>query len=141
MYVKEKGGWSWVQQKPITKKPASPKLQRGEQETEKLKEAIINDQIEKENEEPEVVAEDVEIVIPKKEMPALLAVQNQYFAKTKLSSGSPQVLGAETIRELDGIYFFTPEIAEQEHYAITFLKNIFAIINTRINFVINFFLN
>ena len=141
MYVKEKGGWNWVasiQQATDSK----------QQKTNNIQPKASGNQIEgnnqegaEENKEPEVIEEDVEIVIKKKEMPVLLAVQNKYFAKTKISSGEPQVLGAEIVREVDGAYVFTPEGQPVEHYAINFLKNIFAIINTRINFVINFFSN
>lgn len=140
MYVKEKGGWSWqIPVASIKYNVSSINTKNSEiinQESEENSQEIVE-----EKNSGEIVDEDVGIVVKKKEMPALLAVQNQYFAKTKISSGEPLVLGAETVRESDGIYFFTPEIAEQEHYAFTFLKNIFAIINARINFVINLFSN
>jgi len=138
VYVKEKGGWTWTPVKsPTSRGPDSQEFNGANNN----QQAIENNNQEgaEENEEPEVIEKDVEIVIKKKEMPVLLAVQNEYFAKTKISSGEPLVLGAETVRELDGIYFFTQETTKQEHYAIKFLKNIFAIINTRINFIINFF--
>lgn len=139
VYVKEKGGWVWV---ASIQKTADSKQQKTNNIQPKASENQIegnNQEGAEENEEPEVIEEDVEIVVKKKEMPVLLANNNKYFSKIKISSGEPQVLGAETVRESDGIYFFTPEITKQEHYAIKFLKNIFAIINTRINFVINFF--
>lgn len=139
MYVKEKGGWVWVASIQQT-------ADNKQQKTNNIQPKASENQIEgndqegaEENEEPEVIEEDVEIVVKKKEVPVLLANNNKYFSKIKISSGEPQVLGAEKIRESNGIYFFTQETTKQEHYAIKFLKNIFAIINTRINFIINFF--
>jgi len=141
IYVKEKGGWAWVasiQQTTDNKQQKTNNIQLKASENQM---EGNNQEGAEENEEPEVIEEDVEIVIKKKEMPVLLANNNKYFSKIKISSGEPLVLGAETVRESNGIYFFTPETTKQEHYAITFLKNIFVIINTRINFVINFFSN
>ena len=58
--------------------------------------------------------------------------------KIELANYSPRVLGAETVREVDGVYHFTPEHPQEEHYAITFLKNIFTLINLEINTLVNY---
>lgn len=139
VYVKEKGGWTWVasiQQTTDSK----------QQKTNNIQPKASGNQIEgnnqegaEENEEPEVIEEDVEIVVKKKEVPILLAASNKYFSKIKISSGEPQVLGAETVRESDGTYFFTPETTKQEHYAVTFARYIFFTANMKINTLVNYF--
>ena len=93
----------------------------------------------KENEIEEIVKEDVEIVIKKKEMPALLAQSNKLIGKITAVSDDPQVLGAETIREVDGIYHFTPQYSPEKHYLVLFFQKMFTNINAKINLIINFF--
>ncbi|HPN54733.1 MAG TPA: lamin tail domain-containing protein [Candidatus Moranbacteria bacterium] len=143
VYEKEKGGWNWTPVKSPTRRgPVSQEFNwvNNKQEPANNDQDSVNNKQSNTGEE-EMVKEDVEIVIKKKEVPALLAVNNKYLAKMEFSSVEPRVLGAETIREVDGIYHFTPQYPKQEHYAVTFLKNIFTIINTRINLMFNFFLN
>jgi hypothetical protein len=65
---------------------------------------------------------------------------NSYMAEIELLNNQPRVLGAETVREIDGQYLFTPNNAEQEHYVIVFVKNLFFIMNEKINLAFNFFL-
>lgn len=134
IYVKEKGGWAW--QKTV----ASIKYNVSSINANKDSTAKDTNQINaKENEIEEIVKEDVEIVIKKKEMPALLAQSNKLIGKITAVSDDPQVLGAETIREVDGIYHFTPQYSPEKHYLVLFFQKMFTNINAKINLIINFF--
>ncbi|MDD5463803.1 MAG: lamin tail domain-containing protein [Candidatus Moranbacteria bacterium] len=132
IYQKVKGGWAWAKPKQdtIIKK----------QDTNNIQNSIINNQgnaniknIE-ENKIEEIVVP-VEII----ERENKLLVNGSENVRIKLLKATPRVLGAETVREVDGIYFFTPQIPEKEHYAIVFLKNIFLSLNLQLNNLLNFF--
>jgi hypothetical protein len=60
--------------------------------------------------------------------------------KIELLKNIPSVLGAETVREVDGQYFFTPQATEEQHYAVTFLKNFSSVLNGKLNSLMNYFL-
>lgn len=129
VYAKGKGGWVWqnAKQDTIIEK----------QET-KTQNSIINVQIE-ENENLEVLVEDVEMLVDKKEIPILLMNDNKHLVRIEFLNSVPHVLGAATMREIDGQYLFTPNNVEQEHYVIVFAKNLFTRVNEKINLAFNFF--
>ena len=60
-------------------------------------------------------------------------------AKIELLKNQPAVLGAETVREVDGQYFFTPKI-EQKHYLVSFWEKLLVNFNAGMNQVLNYFL-
>jgi len=137
LYVKAKGGWNWQ-----NKNVESIKYNVSSINTENT---VINNQenTNSEQENTENSAEDIQsediVVQPKIIRENKLALNDKNIFKIDLSNNSPRVLGAETVREVDGIYFFTPEYPQKEHFVITFLKNIFMIVNMKINLVIFFF--
>jgi hypothetical protein len=133
IYQKVKGGWVWIQSQKSIKSIKFIKQNAEEQSTN------YNQLTTEENEEPEVVEGDAETMVKKKEIPVLLMNSNSYMAEIELLNNQPRVLGAETVREIDGQYLFTPNNAEQEHYVIVFAKNLFFIMNEKINLAFNFF--
>ena len=137
LYVKVKGGWAWQNKnvESIKYNVSSINVQNAEIDSGELanngQENISNDT---ENIPDENIA-----VQPKIERENKLAMNNKNIFKIELAENSPRVLGAETVREADGVYHFTPEYPQEEHYAVTFLKNIFTLINLKINTLINCF--
>lgn len=131
IYTKVEGGWVW-QNKDVE----SIKHNVSSINTENT---VINNQEEINNEQENIPNEDIEILLKKKEIPVLLMNNNSYIAKIELSNSQPRVLGAETVREIDGQYLFTSENTKQEHYIIVFVKNLFVMMNEKINFAFNFF--
>lgn len=143
-YVKEKGGWAWVlSQKSIKseKQEEANQLEvSGQQSTEmkdmeeeNISSAVSSEQSSDHNEKGGEIA-GAETV--KKE---IAMFRKNDLKNIKLSEFEPQVLGAETIRIIDGQYFFTSQNVEQEHYALSFLKNIASYLNTKLNLLLNFF--
>ena len=132
-YVKVKSGWAWVVSATSQKSIKSIKSikqedanslssvisqQSSNTEENKIEEIIVPDEVERENK--------------------LVAVDNENV-KIELLKTEPRVLGTERMREIDGVYFFTPQI-EQQHYAIVFLKDISSNFNSKINMLLNYFL-
>jgi hypothetical protein len=141
LYVKVKGGWAWVANATSEKSIKSVKFIKQEEPNN-----LINNNQEETNSEQEntdnnaenIPDEDI-VVQPKIERENKLALNDKNIFKIELADNSPRVLGAETVREVDGAYYFTPEYPQEEHYAVTFLKNIFTLINLKINTLINYF--
>jgi hypothetical protein len=129
IYRKVESGWAWVE----TQKSSVTSHQSSENTN--LSPVIENTEI-KEVEENKIEETVVPIEIKKEKKIALLNNEN---IKIELLKTQPQVLGTETVREVSGQYFFTPEISEQEHYAIVFLKNILSGLNSKLNMLLNFF--
>lgn len=133
IYIKEKKKWKWVAG-ANSEKSIKPIKQ------EELDNLIIENQGEINNEQENILEKDI-ISKPMFERENKLALNNKNFFKIDLSNNGSRVLGAETVREGDGAYFFTAELPQQDHYLIVFIKNMFIIINSKINLAINFFLD
>ncbi|MEI7890477.1 MAG: lamin tail domain-containing protein [bacterium] len=136
-YVKVKGvGWKWILQNP------KPKMQNSTIEIfvpdqSLQQEAQFNNQNDEEiveNKAEEVVVSQNEI--KKKNKFALLYNQS---VKIKLLKVEPGTLEMENMHEIDGVYFFTPQNEEHEHYTVTFLRNIPAAFNLKLNMLLNYF--
>lgn len=122
VYQKVGKKWEWISQKPITK----------EQKTSNNQKPITNNQAVKKEESVNnnvKIVNNVEIVIVPKNTVEL--------AVAKESGGI--VLGAQIVREENGSYLFTTQIKEQKHYAAVFFKNIFLVMNFRLNTLLNYF--
>jgi len=131
IYEKIKGGWIWKngKQKTIDVKKKDSNMN--------LSVAIDNQdtllQVNQKNKGTEEIAQ-VEIKKPNK-----LVSINQQNVKIALLKSEPRTLAAsENLRQIDGIYFFTPQAPDRKHYAIVFVKNIFSEINSTINKLLNF---
>jgi hypothetical protein len=128
IYQKVKVEWEWVASKEtITKKQATNNTQ----------DIVINIQT---NTNAEIAVENKteEIIAPvdiKKEN-KLLALNNSQV-KIELLKSQPRVLGAETVREIDGVYLLTPEVPQKDHYVIVFLRNFSVIFNSFLNALID----
>ena len=61
-----------------------------------------------------------------------------YDSKIELLKNAPRVLGTETVWEMDGQYFLTPQ-TQQQHYAVTFYKAFFTRLNLTLNTLLNYF--
>lgn len=139
VYVKGKKGWKWQ----ASKKPESGINNQDEIQNQQ---ATPDDQIENieqkntDDNTDNIPDEDV-VINPKIERENKLAMNNKNIFKIELSGNSPRVLGAETVRETNDTYFFTPEHAQEEHFAVTFLKNIITMLNLKMNTLINNFLS
>jgi hypothetical protein len=135
IYEKKKGGWAWQQSQKSIKSIKSEKLnmQNDEQHAISYLENI------EENKPQDIPDEDVgKQTIQNKEF---LLLKAEPIAEMKPLNLEPYIIGAETIREIGGVYHFTPEYQEQEHYAITFFKKLLSIANIKINFLLNYFSN
>ena len=79
------------------------------------------------------------------EIPVEVEVENKFITlnnelvEIELLKVNPRVLGVESVREVDGQYLLTPEIPEQEHYAVVFLKSISLKMNSKLNSLLNYF--
>lgn len=133
IYIKEKKKWKWVAGATAEKPIESIKQEESAN--------LIIENPEVINDEQGTIPEGDIVSKPIFERENKLAFNQKNFFKINLANNYPRVLGAETVREADDAYFFTSGQSQQEHYAIIFIKNIFAIINLKINFAINFFLN
>lgn len=129
VYQKVEGGWTWLKAKQdtIIKK----------QNTNKTQNTIINIQndidIEKINEN---IVEEINMPVEIEREKKLVLLSNKNV-KIELLKNSPRILCSESVREVDGIYFLTPQVVEKEHYAALFFKkNI-----QHFNFIINMLLN
>ncbi|NTW26733.1 MAG: hypothetical protein HGA36_00155 [Candidatus Moranbacteria bacterium] len=135
VYRKVKSGWAWV---GVQKSSAISK--QSLKNTSSLltiePQAIENTEIQevKETKAEEVVTVPVEIFENK-----LISLRNENM-KIELLKSTPRVLGAETVREIDGIYFLTSQMPEQQHYATVFLKKLVANFNFKVNISLNYFL-
>ncbi|HBI51029.1 MAG TPA: hypothetical protein DDY21_04250 [Candidatus Moranbacteria bacterium] len=144
IYQKVKGGWVWVGAKQdtiIKKQPARIATQSvaGGDTKNSAQETIIKQQETNNSQDTNSNNQtDTGIVVVERENKLL--VKNNEFVKIELLKNTPRVLGAETVREIDGIYFFTSEVPQKEHYAVSFFKNIFASLNLQLNNLLNFFI-
>lgn len=145
VYTKGKKGWNWkiVKQETIIKKQDTNNNQNTINDNQEIinneqQPMIINEQENMDDNTENIPEEDI-VAQPKIERENKLAVNQKNIFKINLSNDTPRVLGAETIREDNTGYFFTPENSQQEHYAIVFIKNIFTFINLKINTLINYF--
>ena len=155
VYLKVKGGWKWTLNpnnspagETITNPPAGGQDTTNNQNTinDNQEAANINSEPENINNKQENTDDNTEnipdediIMNPKIERNNKLVLNDKNIFKIELADNYPRVLGAETVREVDGVYHFTPEHPQEEHYAVTFLKNIFTLINLKINTLVNYF--
>ncbi len=166
IYRKVKGGWTWLAAKQDTKN--LPTGQAGKiQETNNNQNSINNDQntidnsqntinneqgtinkIQETNNEQE--KNTVTSSQPASSVDGSSVISNENRRKNKILTGEdenvkiellknqPVVLGAETVREVDGQYFFTPKI-EQKHYLVSFWEKLLVNFNAGMNQVLNYF--
>jgi hypothetical protein len=134
-YVKEKKGWTWILKAPITKLQDT----KNNQDTATNIQEAPNDEQKNTDDGIGNIPDEAMITQTKIERGNKLALNHNSIFKIELADSAPQVLGAETVREVDGVYFFTPKHPRQEHYAVAFAKNMFVIINLKINTLINYF--
>ena len=131
VYQKIKGGWQWSQnennKKPTTQVDLSVQLNN----VSYVGDAINTDEV--------IIKKDEEIIVPTKiHKENKLLTSNIENIKIELLKSHP-IVNDQIVREVGGIYFFTPQNIPQEHYAIKFLKNISASLNLSINSLLNFF--
>ena len=126
-YVKEGKEWKWktATQSPNDKIQMSNKIQ--------ISNVQMNKSIENVQREP---AQKDEVHINQ----TILERENK-LKELEILQIEEKVLGAETVRELDGQYMFTPTAKEREHYAAIFIKNISSNINEKINSLLNYLFN
>lgn len=146
IYRKEKGKkWEW-----ISGKSNQSSVTSNQENAADIQNLTSNDQVaefEAPNLEPETQSveseiqklEDVEIKLPKAEVENKIISASNNGVKIELLKSEPHVLGASTVREVDGQYFFTPDAQPQKHYAILFFKNIFFGLNSKLNSLLNYF--
>jgi len=130
IYTKSKGGWIWV--------GSNKQVESSNQEAINSEQEDINING---SDDMENISEADIISKPMFERENKLVSNNKKIFKIELSNNYPRVLGEETVREIDGTYFFTAELPRQSHYMIIFIKDLFTVINLKLNFIINFFLN
>jgi hypothetical protein len=133
VYQKVKGGWSWLaaKQDTITKT----------QETNKIQDTKIKSQADAnaKNTEEDEIKETATVSV--KAFENNLVLLNNENIKIELLKSDPQVLGAEIVREVDGIYFLTPEAKQKEHYAIIFINKLFLNLNSKLNSLFIYLIN
>lgn len=132
LYIKENKKWKWENKNVESIKHDASSINA--QNIEIVSEESIND-------EQETAPEEDIASKPLFERENKLAFNQKNFFKINLANNYPRVLGAETFREAEDAYFFTSGQSQQEHYAIIFIKNLFTIINFKINTLINNFFN
>lgn len=127
-YVKNDKKWKWLGSQLTTRSSQQSVVQKD------IKLPVNSDQSSEKNEftEDEQIAENKEDEAAKKE-PIKLDKLNLTKIEDKI------VLGAEAVRNIDGIYIFTEET--KEHYLIVFIKNISSRINSEFNLMLNLLLN
>lgn len=122
VYEKTKSGWVWRKVKQNT-------IINIQESIENTRNTINNEQTEIDNSQNAV--DSVQNV--KRENRILT---EDSLVKIELLKSQPRVLGAETVREVGGQYFFTPQI-EQKHFLILFLENLYSKVNFGINQLLN----
>ena len=138
IYVKAKGGWKW-QNKNVESIRYNVSSINTQSTVINNQEAANSEQENTDNNTENIPDEEI-VEQPKIERENKLTMNNnKNIFKIDLSGSSPRVLGAETVRETDGTYFFTPEYSQEEHFTVIFLKNIFILINLKINTLMNYF--
>lgn len=75
----------------------------------------------------------------KKEYSFVMFENDIVIGKMEFKNSDARVLGVEIVREVDGQYFLTPIAKEKQHYAITFFNDVFLVINSKLNTLLNFF--
>jgi len=133
VYRKVEGGWAWQKNLQLT-------TDNKQQEKGKIQDAnnssLVIESLVTENAEMKKVEE---VIVPVEIFDNKLVSMGNENIKIELLKSEPQVLGAETVREIDGSYFFTPQTPEQEYYLTVFLKNISSSLNLKLNILLNYF--
>lgn len=126
VYAKGKNKkWTWTQSQKSIKSVKSIKQENDNQQL-----AISN--LENAKKE-EASIKDEEVGKQSKIEKEVLLFEAEPALKLQEINFEPYVLGAEDVKEIDGIYHFTPEYVEPKHYAIAFAENIMENINIEIN--------
>ncbi len=147
IYQKVKGGWTWLQKISNDKLQIPNKIQNSIDNSQEaidnnqntiisLSSVISNQSSEIQNTD-EGIGEEVGRRVEIKRENRLLK-NNSELVKIELLKTQPRVLGAETVREVGGQYFFTPQV-EQKHYLISFWEKLLASLNAGMNHVLNYF--
>ncbi|HAR99883.1 MAG: Microbial collagenase [Candidatus Moranbacteria bacterium GW2011_GWC2_37_73] len=134
VYEKIKSGWGWIGGEKAESHQSS--AIGNQKETSIVLSAVSHLSSEIQNTGKSDYEEAVALVEVKREN-KLISASNDDI-RIELLKGVPRVNETRAVREVDGIYFFTPQIPEKEHYAILFLKNIFSEINSGLNMIFNF---
>jgi len=133
IYQKVKGGWVWkivISNQELVTSNKNTKV--SEQEAVDSEQGTIN------NRQDTIIKiqETSEEQNTKRENKILTGEDD--LVKIELLKNQPTVLGAETVREVGGQYFFTPQI-EQKHYLVSFWERILTKLNTGMNQLLNYF--
>jgi len=139
IYEKTKSGWVW--KKVTSNQPASSadgSLVNSNQETKDNSQESMNS----EQEATDNSQNTIDNTQNTKDNEQGVERENRILGKDETMVGSlkvsPRVLGAETVREEGGQYFFTSQI-EQKHYLVSFWERILTKLNAGMNQVLNYF--
>ena len=133
VYEKGEEGWNWIEKISNDKSQIPNKSQ----DTITSSSSVISNQSLEIQNRNEGMGEEVSRSIEIKRENKILNIKND-LVKIALLKGQPMVLGAETVREVDGQYFFTPKI-EQKHYLVSFWEKLLVNFNAGMNQVLNYF--
>jgi hypothetical protein len=130
-YTKESGKWAWV---PSQKSIKSEKVKESGEEISES--SVIGNQSSdtETNTKEDTGGEVAGVEIAKKE---IVMFKKNDLKNIKISE--IKIVEIKTIKESNNQYFFTRQNKTPDHYAIVFLKDIFANINTKLNLALNFF--
>ena len=156
VYQKVKGGWNWVGiEKTESNHPALPSLggpavllqaypngDISHQNAEIVTQEVTSQQsyvTSKQEIISEITSEEKVSDVSKEVQLPLGKLETEIPVQIEILKPEPKVLGAETVRVVDGKYLFTAQIPEREHYGIVFVKNIFSSLNYDVNVLMNYF--
>lgn len=167
VYQKVEGGWAWIQEISNDKlqipnnKQSSIDNSQDHDESSVIESSVIEIQEEKDLSlvteslvagdaviESSVIESSIkqssdvetekEIIVKDKKENKFIELNNE-LVEIEMFKVEPNVLGIESVREIDGKYLLIPPSSEQEHYAVVFLKDMTVDANEEINRLLNHF--
>lgn len=142
VFQHKKGGWVWLEAKQDAEDNMQNATNNGQNAADNEQGTIINEQetktkIQETNNIQKTKEEDENSVkiwrkTEKEGVQLPLWELNSQIGKTGLIKNQPRVLGAETVREADGKYFFTPQTSEK-HYLVLFWERLLVDSNASLN--------
>jgi hypothetical protein len=134
IYRKVEGGWAWIEE---VKSQNPIKSIKQDVITDSLL-VIGNQSLVIKNVEKNKIEE---VIVPFEIFENKLVSLSNENVKIELLKTQPRVLGTEIVREVDGIYFLTPEAKQKEHYAIIFINKLFLNLNSKLNSLFIYLIN
>jgi hypothetical protein len=125
IYSKTEGGWGWV----LSQKSVKSVKQ----------EEVNNQQPVTSNQVQEVDGEVAGVETTKKEYSYIMLENNIVIGKMAFKNSDARVLGTESVREVNEKYLLTVQGKKQQHYAIIFFNKVFAVVNLKLNTLLNYF--